>query len=74
VVDLIARHSLAQSTISHHLGILMASGLVRQERRGTYSLYRVDAEAWEEFRQYTAALGICRGPGNTSAAFHLSGQ
>lgn len=72
VVDLTARHPLAQSTISHHIGILMDAGLVQQERRGTYSLYRVDATRWEAFREYVKALELCRGQNEKSAVYQIS--
>jgi len=72
VVDLTARHPLAQSTISHHLGILMEAGLVQQERRGTYSLYRVDAARWQQFRQSIMALELCRGQNEKSAVYQVS--
>jgi ArsR family transcriptional regulator, arsenate/arsenite/antimonite-responsive transcriptional repressor len=36
---------LNQPTVSHHLGILRAAGLVRSDRRGTWSYYRLDPKA-----------------------------
>lgn len=59
VLDLTEQHNLAQSTISHHLRVLVNSGLVRQERRGTYRIYRVDEKAWQTFREYVATLNVC---------------
>lgn len=68
VVDLTVRHPLAQSTVSHHLRILAEAGLVVQERRGTYSLYRVDTATWKAFRDHLATLEpCCREPGNNMA-------
>jgi ArsR family transcriptional regulator len=32
---------LAQPTVSHHLKVLLQSGLVERERRGSWSFYRV---------------------------------
>lgn len=52
VVDLIARYSLAQSTISHHLRILLSAGLLQQEGRSTFNLYRVNETTWDSFRQH----------------------
>ena len=59
VVDLTERHPLAQSTVSHHLRILVDARLVQQERRGTHSLYRVDIVTWQSFRDHLAALEPC---------------
>ena len=58
VIDLADRHPLAQSTISHHLQILVEAGVVRRERRGTYQVYRVDEPTWDEFRQHLLKLNV----------------
>ncbi len=39
VCDLTSPLGLSQSTVSHHLKILADAGLVRRERRGTWSYY-----------------------------------
>jgi ArsR family transcriptional regulator, arsenate/arsenite/antimonite-responsive transcriptional repressor len=36
---------LSQPTVSHHLRLLREAGLVTLEKRGTWSYYRLDAEA-----------------------------
>jgi ArsR family transcriptional regulator, arsenate/arsenite/antimonite-responsive transcriptional repressor len=36
---------LAPSTISHHMGVLVAAGLVSAEKRGLWVYYRVEREA-----------------------------
>lgn len=72
VVDLTARHSLAQSTISHHLGILMDAGLIVQRRQGTYSWYRVNSATWEAFRQSVMTLAVCCSQDEKGAAFRVS--
>ena len=68
VVDLTARHPLAQSTISHHLRVLADAGLVQHDRRGTYQYYRVDEAIWDAFRQHMASLQVCHGAGRTLPA------
>ncbi|MCL4494811.1 MAG: metalloregulator ArsR/SmtB family transcription factor [Firmicutes bacterium] len=59
VVDLTQRHPLAQSTISHHLQVLMDAGLVTVERRGTYRVYQVNQETWESFQRHVADTKVC---------------
>lgn len=59
VLDLTERHDLAQSTISHHLRVLVDAGLVRQERHGTYRVYQVDDKTWKAFREHLATLNVC---------------
>ncbi|RIV28799.1 ArsR family transcriptional regulator [Alicyclobacillaceae bacterium I2511] len=61
VLDLADRHPLAQSTISHHLQILVNAGVVRRERHGTYQVYRVDEPTWDEFRQHLWGLNLVHG-------------
>ncbi len=43
VCDLTAPLGLSQPTVSHHLRLLQAAGLVSREKRGTFSYYRLDA-------------------------------
>ena len=45
VCDLTAAFDLSQPTISHHLRILRAAGLVEATRRGTWAYYRLVPEA-----------------------------
>lgn len=47
VADVVKEIGLAQSTISHHLGILQRAGLIRGEQRGPWTCYFVDREAIE---------------------------
>ncbi len=41
VCDLTAALGLSQGTVSHHLKILVESGLLERERRGTWAWYRL---------------------------------
>ena len=41
--DLTACCELAQPTVSHHLKVLRDAGLVRAERRGTWTYYTLDS-------------------------------
>lgn len=59
VVDLTQRHRLAQSTISHHLQVLVDAQLVQVERRGTYRVYQVQVATWEAFQRHVAAMTAC---------------
>ena len=52
--DLTEPIALSQPTVSHHLRVLLDSGLVTRERRGQYTHYRVDAQRLGILR---AALG-----------------
>jgi ArsR family transcriptional regulator, arsenate/arsenite/antimonite-responsive transcriptional repressor len=54
--DLTGEFVLSQPTVSHHLKILLDSGLVSRERRGQYTFYRVEPER----------LGILRAALSTS--------
>jgi ArsR family transcriptional regulator len=54
VCNLTATFDLSQPTISHHLKILRAAGLVESSRRGTWAYYRLVPEAIDALR---GALG-----------------
>jgi ArsR family transcriptional regulator len=43
--DIESCFDLTQPTISHHLSVLRAAGLVRAERRGTSQYYRLERSA-----------------------------
>jgi len=48
VTDLTDRFAMSQSTISHHLSILVDSGIVKMEKRGLWSVYLIVPEAIAE--------------------------
>lgn len=51
VCDLVDHVGLSQSTVSHHLSVLVASGLVRRQRRGTWAWYALVPERLEVVRR-----------------------
>ncbi|KAB1644989.1 ArsR/SmtB family transcription factor [Gulosibacter chungangensis] len=51
--EIVAALGLSQSTVSHHLKLLVSAGLLTMERSGTWQMYRADAEA---LRELTALL------------------
>ncbi|WP_236017976.1 ArsR/SmtB family transcription factor [Alicyclobacillus suci] len=48
VTDLTDKFDMSQSTISHHLGILVDAGLVKMEKRGLWSVYLISTETVKE--------------------------
>jgi ArsR family transcriptional regulator, arsenate/arsenite/antimonite-responsive transcriptional repressor len=54
VCDLVEYVGLSQPTVSHHLGVLMAAGLVRRERRGTWMWYALVPERLVAARELLA--------------------
>lgn len=59
--DVVAHLDLAQSTVSQHLKMLVAAGLVRYAAQGQRSLYSVDHEALEALSRALADLSAsCR--------------
>jgi ArsR family transcriptional regulator len=51
VCDLTGAFDLSQPTISHHLKVLRAAGLVESSSRGTWAYYRLVPEALRELRR-----------------------
>jgi ArsR family transcriptional regulator len=45
---------MAQSKVSYHLGKLKETGLVREEKRGKWSFYSLDLDAFNELLAETA--------------------
>jgi ArsR family transcriptional regulator len=54
VCNLVGPLGLAQPTVSHHLKVLTAAGLLARERRGTWMFYRLVPERVEALRQALA--------------------
>jgi len=55
VCYLIKPLGLSQPTVSHHLRILFAAGLLERERRGTWVFYRIVPERLASLRDVLAA-------------------
>lgn len=51
VCELTGPLGLSQPTVSHHLRLLHAAGLVSRSRRGTFAYYRLDADRIEILRE-----------------------
>lgn len=58
--EIAAAFELSKPTISHHLKVLEASGLVRSERRGTSIVYTLQTNVVEELAHglYDLASGL----------------
>jgi ArsR family transcriptional regulator len=54
VCNLIEPVGLAQPTVSHHLKVLTAAGLLERERRGTWMFYRLVPARVEALREALA--------------------
>ncbi len=63
VLDFMAKMPLAQSTVSHHLKILVEAKLLTQERRGTFRIYRINQSTWQAFVQALGTVPTCCEPG-----------
>jgi ArsR family transcriptional regulator, arsenate/arsenite/antimonite-responsive transcriptional repressor len=50
VCDLTAPLGLTQPTVSHHLKILVDTGLLTRERRGSWAYYALVTDRFEEIR------------------------
>jgi ArsR family transcriptional regulator len=54
VCDLTAALGLAQSTVSHHLRLLVDGGLLHREQRGIWAYYSVDRDAMRRLASVVA--------------------
>lgn len=54
VVDIAAEFAMSRPAISQHLGILLAAGLVAQERQGRENRYRLVPESLRPVREWIA--------------------
>lgn len=66
--DLAEEFDFAQSTLSHHLRILVDAGVLSRARRGTWSWYRVEHEALDEMELILRAGGPLRAKPGTDCS------
>lgn len=55
--QMLERFHVTQPTLSHHMGVLVESGLVVSERRGKWIFYGVDPDAVARMKDYLDAIG-----------------
>lgn len=67
VGELVDVLDVGQPTVSHHLAVLVETGFVLAERRGTSSLYRVNERCLERFPS-AADVVMGRGPRTSGRA------
>ncbi|MFC6091551.1 ArsR/SmtB family transcription factor [Saccharothrix lopnurensis] len=58
--DLAAEFDMPQSSLSHHLKILVNAGVLTRERRGTWSWYQVEHAALDTMEQMLRPGGPLR--------------
>ncbi|MCP2246401.1 ArsR/SmtB family transcription factor [Lentzea aerocolonigenes] len=58
--DLATEFDMPQSSLSHHLKILVNAGVLQRERRGTWSWYRVDETVLDTVAQLLTPGGPLR--------------
>ena len=63
-MDIVARFSLTQATISHHLKVLTDAGVLTCRREGQSAFFSLDARAMDAFR---AELGRLLSSGTAAA-------
>lgn len=51
VTDLTDKFDMSQSTISHHLGILVDAKIVKMEKRGLWSVYLISTDTIQELHK-----------------------
>ncbi len=56
--DIAAEFDLSKPTISHHLKVLEAAGLVRSERRGTSIVYALQSNVVEDLARALLDLAV----------------
>lgn len=56
VCDVAAHLRRAQSTVSHHLGVLVAAGLLASEQHGAWTWYRVVPECVADLREHLSVF------------------
>lgn len=52
VCDLTEPLKLTQPTVSHHLAKLVNAKILEKEKRGTWSWYQLNPEAWKRLAQF----------------------
>jgi ArsR family transcriptional regulator len=56
---LLEKFEITQPTLSHHMKILVESGLVNDRKEGKWHYYSLNTETLEDFKKYIEVLGNC---------------
>ena len=56
---LLEKFEITQPTLSHHMKILVESGLVNDRKEGKWHYYSLNTGTLEGFKKYIEALGNC---------------
>lgn len=56
--EIAAQFDMAKPSVSHHLNILKAAGLVTDERRGQNIVYSVNITVFQELMKWFCDLGL----------------
>lgn len=63
--NLLERFEITQPTLSHHMKILVESGMVNDRKDGKWHHYSLNIETFNEFKEYIEKLGcMCSGEEN----------
>lgn len=54
--DILPHFEFSQPTLSHHMKVLKAAGIVTAEKKGRWQYYTLNSEFTQHFKQTTAAL------------------
>lgn len=60
--DIAARVEMPQSSLSHHMRVLVDAGILDRERRGTWSWYRLREEPFHLLQQTLRPGGVLLAP------------
>ena len=61
--DIAANFDMAKPSVSHHLNILKAAGLVSDERRGQNIVYCLNLTVFQELVKWFYDFGLVKGEG-----------
>ena len=62
--DIAANFDMAKPSVSHHLNILKAAGLVSDERRGQNIVYCLNLTVFQELVKWFYDFGLVKGEGD----------
>ncbi|TQM09908.1 ArsR/SmtB family transcription factor [Pseudonocardia kunmingensis] len=72
--DIAARIDMPQSSLSHHMRVLVDAGILHRERRGTWSWYRLRDEPFQILQDALRPGGVLLAPSSICSSGNADGM
>lgn len=59
---------VTQPTLSHHMGVLVKSGMVNSRKEGKWQYYSINCAKFSEFKEFISSITCCENSENSASS------